>query len=433
MKNILFVIVIIAAIFACNRQREPIKTGSRAGETGRLPYQVLMQTYDGDTLTFTIANDTIDIYTNTEFFNFNKVLLINGDTVEGTGASIPDVLEPDSIRYSPGVVTWGTASGFFWKIPAANYYMQLEKASGIPYIHLKVPGVIEVSEIASWATVSGVTPDKGMLIQPNDTNLMYYDGSQWIDLTAGEGGGGGDPADSSYVQIQVDSIVSLTEEYDLQLGSYLTNISIYEQEEDVVDIIYTSNNWHQFNGFVTVDDYIEIIDSLVVRGYSYLMDSTYTRLFDGLTEVTWPIIKPGMNGWAVIDTGTLSTAWYGLVMALEKPEQWLKDQKEVNGHKEIKVWYVDDMTGELECQYGIQGLTPMEAATAAQINHEIMLRYIVANENHDIKQDKEIAELKRKVDYPAKINTLMLILCMLIIALTAGIFYSIGKKISKKI
>lgn len=92
MKKIFFLLPLL--IFACGKNRDVTHRGS---ETGRLPYQVLQQTYGGDTLTTTIG-DTIDYSTTAEFYNFDKPVLVNGDTVGGSGTLIVNTLHSDTIN-----------------------------------------------------------------------------------------------------------------------------------------------------------------------------------------------------------------------------------------------------------------------------------------------------------------------------------------------
>jgi hypothetical protein len=119
-----------------------------------------------------------------------------------------------------------------------------------------------------------------------------------------------------------------------------------------------------FDGDTLEANYVIVADSIYPMGVGV-----------DLSDVWW-----GGTSNGAMDTGHVENAWYGLVHALDNPMAYLNDTKEVEGHLELKVWYIDDKTGEPACQYGIKGLSPTEAATAFQINHEFMTRYVAEHE-----------------------------------------------------
>jgi len=474
MKKIFIPLLVVLAI-ACHN--EGVRVGGRGSETGRFPYQVLMQTYQGDTLLFTIGDDSIHVYTNQDYFNFNKVLLINGDTVEGTGASIPDVLEVDTIKWATNMVYYGNASGHYWVAPSTNYYMIYEKAPGISYGQLTVPGVLEVQETAPLATLSGISEQTGMIVQPNDTNLMWWNGSDWIDITVGTGGGGtiggsvaanqipyasssntltgNDSLKYIYGTLRMapstsgDTIIYLRTAggYGIVLNNFGTSNGIrignyhasgegmyifnsgagtgqYVYNNSTGDGIYIHNavsGGTGINAFTQSTGTAFIArtsadTSLIVRG-----DSTIFPKFAS-AGISWPIF----TSTGAVDSGHVSLTWRGLEMALKDPETYLNDKKLVldpqtgEMHYEMKLFYIEDGTGELKSQYGNQGLSPLETASAHYIHAEILTRWAADHE-------RRLQELERKIETPAKINSLILGICFASLVIVAICFYFLGK------
>ena len=181
----------------------------------------------------------------------------------------------------------------------------------------------------------------GMLVVDQaDTNLYIYKTGGWT-LVGGSGSGTGD--------------VNVS-------GTTAANTIAY---------------WNGADSTLVSDDVVKLYaDSAVFTEPVVMHDSTYL-MGQGidLSDVWW-----GGTSNGAMDTGHVENAWYGLIHALDNPMTYLNDTKEVEGHLELKVWYIDDKTGEPACQYGIKGLSPTEAATAFQINHEFMTRYVADHE-----------------------------------------------------
>jgi hypothetical protein len=62
----------------------------------RFPYKNIVQNFQGDTIWTKINGDTASIHTNLNFFNFDKPILINGDTIQGGSGTWPT----DSANYA---------------------------------------------------------------------------------------------------------------------------------------------------------------------------------------------------------------------------------------------------------------------------------------------------------------------------------------------
>jgi hypothetical protein len=77
MKKIIVIIIGIVLTLSCFAQT-----------VGRLPYYKIRQHYVGDTIETYFAGDTLNFKTNQTFFNFNKPIMINGDTVSGSSALV---------------------------------------------------------------------------------------------------------------------------------------------------------------------------------------------------------------------------------------------------------------------------------------------------------------------------------------------------------
>lgn len=147
--------------------------------------------------------------------------------------------------------------------------------------------------------------------------------------------------------------------------------------------------WSGTDSTLVSNDVVKLYaDSAVFTEPVIMHDSTYL-MGQGvdLSDVWWSGTSNG-----AMDTGHVENAWYGLVHALDNPIAYLNDTRIVDGHKELKVWYIDDKTGEPACQYGIKGLSPTEAATAFQINHEFMTRYVA---DHEARLQK-LEQVKKK-------------------------------------
>lgn len=159
------------------------------------------------------------------------------------------------------------------------------------------------------------------------------------------------------------------------------------------DALSIANSSHNNYALRIADDngtnevFTVTIDSISFYEYAIFNDSSY--LFGKGTDLsnTWFC---GTGGGAT-DTAQTENAWQGLEMDLKTPEDYFKDQQEVNGHKELKIWYVDDKTKELKSQYGWAGLSPLETASAHSIFNEILMRYTVDNE-------KRISNLEAKFE-----------------------------------
>lgn len=128
-------------------------------------------------------------------------------------------------------------------------------------------------------------------------------------------------------------------------------------------------------------------DSLVITQEVRMRDSLKLLLFEGHGLYPWlTLINSNVD---TLETENLS--WIGLVMPQSKPSKYLNDQKEVDGHKELLIYYVDSETKELKSQHGWGRLDMMETQSAYQIFHERALRYIVD-------QEKQIDSLQKQVD-----------------------------------
>ena len=150
------------------------------------------------------------------------------------------------------------------------------------------------------------------------------------------------------------------------LGTYNQQIAstafVYDKVVSILDTMDFAAG--SFDGDTLEANYVIVADSIYPMGVGV-----------DLSDVWWSGTSNG-----AMDTGHVENAWYGLVHALDNPMLYLNDTKEVEGCLELKVWYIDDKTGEPACQYGIKGLSPTEAATAFQINHEFMTRYVADHE-----------------------------------------------------
>lgn len=132
-------------------------------------------------------------------------------------------------------------------------------------------------------------------------------------------------------------------------------------------------------------------------------DSTYFKVFGnvGSSGDVW-LTLTSTNA---LDTAATEPAWQGLAMDLPPLDEYFKDQQLVNGHWELKIYYIDNATKELKCQYGWAGLGMMETQSAYAIFHERTMRYLVLQDSA-IKQSKR-SVMKRKVkDLELRLDTI---------------------------
>jgi hypothetical protein len=108
----------------------------------RLPYKNIVQNFQGDTIWTKINGDTASIHTNLNFFNFDKPVLVNGDTIQG------------------GSGTWSTDS--------ANYAAKSLLNDSINALHNRtaVSQHIKPQDTTRWGTNSSpmIYPELGIPI-----------------------------------------------------------------------------------------------------------------------------------------------------------------------------------------------------------------------------------------------------------------------------
>lgn len=143
-------------------------------------------------------------------------------------------------------------------------------------------------------------------------------------------------------------------------------------------------------------------DSSSFGKYIMVHDSIYYLPFAGVEagSIWWTNSVTG-----AIDSANTRNAWFGLEHDLANPIDYRNDTKKVDGHRELKVWYIDDKTHLPTFQYGIAkssnpkqpGLSPTEMASAMQINHEFDVRFIVEHEKQIQALQKQVDQNKRTV------------------------------------
>jgi hypothetical protein len=108
MKKILFPLLILIAI-SCNRDR--IVKEDRALGQARLPYSTMTLISGGDSLQISIG-DTVEFLSNSPFVNFNSTLLVDGDTVSGSGSvGYQENLSFDTLTSSEGAYITDAGAG----------------------------------------------------------------------------------------------------------------------------------------------------------------------------------------------------------------------------------------------------------------------------------------------------------------------------------
>jgi len=226
----------------------------------------------------------------------------------------------------------------------------------------------EVSKILFSNTGStdnlNLYPSSGSLAIQNDA----YSAAQRIRLNPYSGAGVKTILDENVVGLQWDAsgnIVLLTEDGSATFtGDSIHVVNTGAGLDYWIGQAVGTGAGGSFDGDTLEANYVIVADSIYPMGVGV-----------DLSDVWW-----GGTSNGAMDTGYVENAWYGLVHALDNPMAYLNDTKEVEGHLELKVWYIDDKTGEPACQYGIKGLSPTEVATAFQINHEFMTRYVADHE-----------------------------------------------------
>ena len=228
---------------------------------------------------------------------------------------------------------------------------------------------------------------------------------------------------TQYIADLNDSIARHTDTLQLHNTKINTNISDIDVLQDTVDVHNTrlkalengggggtgdvnvsgttaANTvayWNGTDSTLVSNDAIKIYaDSAVFTEYIMAHDSIYYLPFAGVEAggIWWTNSVTG-----AIDSANTRNAWFGLEHDLANPIDYRNDTKMVDGHKELKVWYIDDKTHLPTFQYGIAksshpkqpGLSPTEMASAMQINHEFDVRFIVEHE-------KQIQDLQKQVD-----------------------------------
>jgi hypothetical protein len=117
-----------------------------------------------------------------------------------------------------------------------------------------------------------------------------------------------------------------------------------------------------------------------------------------MKKFKWTTVRPWVTFTTDGDIDTCNTevaAWHGLTMALENPSVYFADQKMVDGHMEVKVYYIDEITKELKFQYGWAGLGMNETLSAYAIFHEINLRWAKELEIKQLSFEERLSKLEQ--------------------------------------
>lgn len=410
----------------------------------KLVYDIVNSHYIPNTIKGTLAsnqivvgvdNDSSKVFSN---FTFDGTLArINNIYVGGTGGTSPGIYVNNGSNDFGSTYLFGLSGGL------RSYSTLTSDVEPFKFSHIMTLGgnrtkstfsflrnytggsyniTGDVFEVNDLSTTSGTNSSKLFNLKVNGDSKFAVDrlGNMYINgsLFTGQSGvvdtAGGQIADQisfwtdkstlgGFPEFKINQSTGL---FTIPRSLYIYNTNTYinpwvsNTPENISNSLSTAYSYTGTARILSVrniltEKFYVLNDSTVSKNYLVAKDSFYLKGFGdvGTSGDVW-LTLTNTNA---IDTGQTESAWIGLEMNLPTLQEYYNDQKMVNGHMELRIWYIDNKTKELKSQYGWKGLGMIETQSAYAIFHEITIRYMMEHEKQIKDLQKQVNQNKRSV------------------------------------